>query len=306
MGSGVQARYANPMIIEDWVLFGLGASAASAGVMLVQEWMKASGFATAFWNKVTCVLLAFPFVLHFGLPDNPHFYMLLAAQAVLWAISDVYFFNAVSKSGAGVVSRLLPGSVILTFILWFAVKPELFSHYMETPAIFAAIFGVICLSAYFAMRLKNCPFSLAGAKALWFVIFASVVGPIAIKLVTEQTTIERGPYAMIFVEGLLMMSMWAVFYAVRRPIPWADLTSFHSIKTGVMVGFCSATMMFLNINAFFTVDNPAYLTAVKFLDSVIILLLYILTKRKDDSDIIAGLGVVACAAALVILKSLQG
>ena len=140
-------------MIEDWVWFGLGASAASAGVMLVQEWMKVSGFAIAFWNKVACVLFVTPFVLQAGLPDNPYFYALMMANAALWMISDVIFFNAIPKVGAGVVSRLLPGSVILTFIAWFAVDPALLTRYMEKPGLFAAIFGVIILSAYFAMRI---------------------------------------------------------------------------------------------------------------------------------------------------------
>jgi hypothetical protein len=290
-------------MIEDWVFFGLGASAASAGVMLVQEWMKASGFAVAFWNKIACILIMIPFVVHLGLPDNPYFYLLLCGQAFLWMISDVIFFNAIPKVGAGVVSRLLPGSVILTFILWFVFDPGLLARYMEKPGLFAMIFGVICLSAYFAMRLKRCPVSWEGLRLLWFVFFASVAGPIAVKLVTQQVDIERGPYAMVFVEGLIMVFFWMVYYAIRRPIPWAILTGFHAIKAGFMVGICSSTMVILNLYAMFGVDNPAYLTAVKFLDSVMIALLYLALRRKDDSDIVAGFGVVGCAAGLVLLKS---
>ncbi len=293
------------MLIEDWVWFGLGASAASAGVMLVQEWMKASGFALAFWNKMACLLIMLPFVLYYGLPDNPYFYALMAAQAALWAISDVVFFNAIPKVGAGVVSRLLPGSVILTFVLWFVVDPALFDHYMTRPAIFAAIFGVIILAAYFAMRLKRCPESWAGLRLLWFVFFASVVGPIAIKLVTREVDIERGPYAMVFVEAAMMLTFWLLYYAWKKPVEWRVFVGFHAIKAGFMVGMCSATMVLLNIHAIYRVDNPAYLTAVKFLDSVMILWVYIMLKRKDDSDIIAGFGIVGCAAALVLLKSMM-
>lgn len=293
-------------MIEDWVWFGLGASAASAGVMLVQEWMKASGFALAFWAKATCFLVMLPFVLYHGLPDNPYFYALMAGQAALWAISDVVFFSTISKVGAGVVSRLLPASVILTFILWFVVDPALFEKYAAKPGLFAAIFGVIILSAYCAVRLKRCAISWHGARLLWFVFFASVVGPIATKLITREVEIERGPYAMVFVEAAMMMTFWLGFYAWKKPVEWPVFMGFHAMKAGLFTGLCMAAMVVLNIHAIYGVDNPAYLTAVKFLDSVIILWVYIMAKRKDDSDIIAGLGIVGCAAALILLKSMMG
>lgn len=291
-------------MIPDWVFFGLGASAASAGVLLVQEWLKASGFAVAFWNKVTCILIMVPFVIYAGLPDNPLFYLILAGQSVLWMISDVVFFTGVPVVGAGVVSRILPVSVILTFILWFVIEPELLQTYMQTPMKFAAIFGILCLSTYFAIRMKRCPITWKGVRAVWFVLFASVAGTLAAKVVTQQTDIERGPFAYVFVEALLMVTAWSVYYLIRRPVPWDIFKSAHSIKAGFLVGCCSSVMVVLNISALFSADNPAYLAAVKFLDAVIILWVYRLTKRKDDSDIAAGLGVVACAAALVILKSL--
>ncbi len=294
------------MVIEDWVLFGLAASAASAGVMLVQEWMKASGYALAFWNKMTCFLVMLPFVFYHGLPDNPYFYALMAAQAALWAVSDVILFSTIPKVGAGVVSRLLPASVILVFVAWFAVDPALFEKYSAKPGLFMMIFGVIVLSAYFAMRLKRCPISWQGARALWFVFFACVAGPIAMKLATREVEIERGPYAMVFVEAAMMMGFWVLYYLWKKPVPAHVFMGFHAIRTGLMVGLCSVAMVILNIHAMYTVDNPAYLTAVKFLDSVIILWVYFAAKRKDDSDVIAGLGVVGCAAALVILKSLMG
>ena len=42
---------------------------------------------------------------------------------------------------------------------------------------------------------------------------------------------------------------------------------------------------------------------VKLLDAVIILGVYKILKRKAEGDILSGLGVVACAAILVILKA---
>lgn len=290
--------------IPPWVFLGLGSSALSAFVLLTQEKFKADGFALAFWNKATCAVLMVPFLFTYGLPDNPVFYMLVAANAVLWAISDVIFFRAIPIVGAGTVSRILPAAVILTFICWFIFDPALFHTYLQTPVRFGLIFLVLCLSTYFAMRIKNCPLSWQAVRLIWFVIFAATAGPIAMKLITQQSPMSQGPFAYVFVEAVFMMTLWGIYYMFRRPVLAGVMTSALSLKAGATVGAISAVMIGMNVMAIYHTDNPAYLPAIKFLDAIFILWVYRWMGKKEDADIVAGLGIVGCAAALVILKSL--
>ena len=115
MTSQSRLVYTSGMDMPLWAVFGLISATLSAGVFLVQERFKLDGFVMAFWNKVTAIVIMLPLVIYMGAPDNPQFYLLLCAQAMLWVVSDVIFFNAIPKVGAGVVSRLLPVSTIATF-----------------------------------------------------------------------------------------------------------------------------------------------------------------------------------------------
>lgn len=287
-----------------WAIFGLLSATFSAGVMLTQERVRLNGFAMAFWNKVACATFMLPMVIIMGAPANPYFYMLLCAQAVLWVISDVIFFNAVTKVGAGLVSRILPVSVIVTFCLWFAINPPMWEEYMSTPVRSGLIFAALCASVYFATRLRHCPVSWQAVRVIWFVIFAAIVGPLMAKLVMGEASFAQGPFAYVFFEALAMISMWLVYYAIKRPIPAGDLFNWKNAKGGFMVGAFSCLMVVTNVAAIKLVDNPGLVPAIKFTDTFIILMYYRYIGHKETSDVTAGIGIVACAAAIIFLKSL--
>lgn len=293
------------MVFPLWAFFGLISASLSAVMMLAQEKLKVEGFAIAFWNKVACIAFMLPLVLYFGLPDNPVFYALVCAQAVLWVISDVIFFNAVAKVGAGLVSRLLPLSVIITFCLWFAFDPSLFGEYLETPVRSALVFITLCASVWFSMQLRQCAVSWQALRIIWFVVFAAVVGPIMFKLVAQHTDIQRGPFSYVVIEALVMVSLWLVYYAIKKPLPRAVMFAPSAIKAGFTIGIFSSLMVASNFAAIFYVDNPGLVPAVKFTDTLLIMLFYKATGRKETANVIAGLGIVACAAIIILLKAYQ-
>lgn len=221
----------------------------------------------------------------------------------MYAISDVVFFRAIPKVGAGIVSRLLPGAVILSFLLWFAVKPELLAKYAANPVPATLIFIVLCLSVWFSTHLKKCTVSMEAVRTVWFVIFAATVGPILAKTVTGYAGIGQGPFAYVFIEALMMLSLWGGIFVFRRPIPASVMFSRQSWRSGMMIGCVSAAMVLLSTYAYYAVDNPAYIPAIKFLDTIIIMAVYTLWGRRNNGDVLAGFGVVACAAMLIILKA---
>jgi len=303
--AGLSGSNLKGMDIPLWAVFGLIAASLSSVMMLLQERFRVDGFALAFWCKVACATLALPFVLAIGAPSDPLFYLMLAGQAVLWAISDVIFFNTIPKVGAGVVSRILPVSVIAGFFLWFLIDPALLQTYLETPLLSLGVVLALFGSVYFAVRLRACAISWGAVRMLWFVIFAAVIGPLVHKILLGHASFSKGPFAFVFFESLLMVAMWLAYYAARRPIPANVLFSKESAKAGFMVGGVMMFMVAANVAALSLVDNPALVPAVKFTDTILILLFYRFTGRKDHSDILAGLGIVACAAAIIVLKSIS-
>lgn len=284
-----------------WAVFGLTAAALSACMLLLQERLQVNGYALAFWNKVACILVTAPFVWVFGFPDNPTFYLFLGLGAILFAINDVVFFTQLPKVGAGSVSRLLPAATVLTFMLWFILDPGLFRTYAAKPEIAVPIFFVLCAFAFFASQMKKCEISMNALKALWFVLFASVFGSLNIKFITTQADPGQGPYAYVFTEAWMMITLWMIYLIIRKPVPLSTYT--RSWKPGLTIGAVTATMVLSSIAAFFYVDNPAYIGAIKGLDAVIILFIYKMWGKKAQGNVKAGLGIVACAALLIILKA---
>lgn len=290
-----------------WSIFALLCAAFSALVLILPERAQADGFALAFWNKAAAVIFMIPWVIWQGLPDQWQFYALVAAQAGLWAISDVIFFRALPVVGAGVISRILPISVIVTFVLWFFFDPALLGDYLSTPVRSALVCVALCGSVYFAMRLKHDPVSWAAIRRIWFVLFAAVIGPLMYKMVTQYTTIQQGPFAYVLFEGMIMVLLWTVFYQAKtvKPVTMQVLFAKESIRAGAIVGAAMCLVSLTKFAAMHYVDNPGLVPAVKYLDAIIVMAYYKAIGKVERADVIAGLGIVGCAAAIIVLRSVQ-
>lgn len=287
-----------------WAVFALICAASSALVLIIPERVKCDGFALAFWNKAAAFVFMIPFVLYAGLPGQWEFYALVAAQAMLWVISDVIFFRALPKVGAGVISRILPATVVVTFVAWFAFDPALLQDYLSTPVRSAFVCAALVAFVYFAMRLKKDPVTWEAVRMVWFVLCAAVVGPLMYKMVTKYVSIEQGPFAFVLFEAFIMVSVWSVFYAVKKPVSASILFSKESLKGGAMVGAAMCVVSLSKFAAMHYVDNPGLVPAVKYLDAIIVMAYYRAIGKVEKADVIAGLGIVACATAIVVLRSL--
>ncbi len=291
------------MVFPPWAFYGICTALLSAVTMLMQEKFKVNGAALAFWNKVICVIAMTPFVTYYGLPHEVRFYVLMGISSLLYAISDVVYFGGISKAGAGTVSRVLPVSVIFSFLLWFAVDPSSFHDYLQKPAIAALIFVVLCVWVYCATHLRKCAVSMKTARTVWFVIFAAIVGPLIAKETTNSTDIGYGMYGYPFVQALMMVTLWTLFFHAKKPVTTAVLFSRNVLRYGLLIGSVNSLGMVVGVLALYRVDNPAYTAAVGYLNTFFILLAYAAMGRKNDGNVIAGVGMVVCAAVLIILKA---
>ena len=100
-----------------------------------------------------------------------------------------------------------------------------------------------------------------------------------------------------------MLSIWSIYLYVRKPMKISVLFSRPVWRGSLLFGTVNAIGMVVVALGFGRADNPAYITALEFLNSFLILLVYTATGRKNDGNIIAGIGMVACAAILIILKA---
>ena len=286
-----------------WILLGFAASLFNTAIPLIQEKFKADAFAVAYWIKIAVVVLTFPFVIYYGFPTDPGFYLMVALGSLIWCVNDVIYFKAVATVGAGVVSRILPASVIISFLAWFAFEPALIDKYIAEPVQSAAIIAIVLTSVFFAFQLKRCPITWQGIQMVWFVVLAAAIGPLVDKTALGYAPAAQAPFAYAFMQGLCMLIVWSVFAAIRKPVSRAVFLSTPSVKGGLAIGVVATIKLCLKFAALQYCEHPALLSVILFTDALWIIFYYRLTGREDKSNIWAGLGLVGCAAALVLVKS---
>jgi hypothetical protein len=288
--------------MELWLFLALAAAVSSALIMLGQEKFRVEPFAMAVWCKVACVIITLPMVAIYGFPTSPYFYGFMAIQALMFAVADILLFKAIPIVGAGVVSRLMPTTILLSFVAWFAFDPSLLAAYAQKPFISSLILGIFILTLYFGMRLKKCAVTMEGFRRVWFVIAANAAGVIVPKLALQHAPSIQGPIAFTFVEAWMMIAMWLFYILAFKPVPIKSLLEPQAVKGGLITGTAMAFFVIFCFAAIQSVDNPGYVSAIRFLDAVFIIAIHRLIHRKDESDKTAGMGIVACAIALIVLK----
>ena len=286
-----------------WAIFGLVSAVLTAAMMLMQERMKVEPFALAFWCKAACVIALFPLVLVYGLPPDPMFYVWIAPTAVIFAVADVMLFRHLPEIGAGVISRLLPLTVIIGFFLWFAIDSSSIANYAAHPVTSALIVAALCSAAFFSMRLRKCTVSMKAVRLLWFVLCANVAGPLLTKVATGYAPPLQGGIAYTFVQALMMIILWLAYLFIAKPMPASSLLKKHAWQRGLGIGAIMAVGVTIYVMSLYFVDNPGYVSALRLVNTVIIVAAHRLMGKQDDSDMASGFGIVASAAALILLKA---
>lgn len=285
-----------------WFILALGSSLLSALGMYMHQRLNGSNFASGIWLKIFAVLLAAPVLLQTGLPTNPLFYILTALAALIWCVNDIIYFKGVTTHGAALLSRLSPLGILLIFIAWFFIKPDLLQKYLDEPFRFATICVTLVFAAFCASSLRRCPVSWNALKSIWFVIFASVGGSIIVKSAVSLAPDEQGVFGYIGIEALLMLCCYAVILSVWKRDSINDVFSLSGLKTGSLVGLPILGSVVLRVYALEKADHPAFVSMISMLDVVWLMILTRLSGWRDESNKIAGLGIVAAALALAFLK----
>lgn len=291
-----------------WAFYAFAAALAMTSIPLLQEKFKADGIALTFWIKVFVTLSALVPVLHYGLAVPPMFYVYTLVTTVIYIISDIVYFRSVPHIGAGMMTRLLPSSVLITFVLWMVIEPQRVDAYISKPWIGAGTCALIIAFVFCAMRVKRCPVSWQGVKRIWPVLASASLGPIITKMALNEAAANAAhenvaTFAYMFVQSGMTVALIGLYHLVRRPIPTAVMFERNAIRTGFIIGIAIAAMLFFKTKALQLTDNPAYVVMVFFTDALWVMLIYRLIGRKEQGDIRAGIGIVICAALLVLLKS---
>lgn len=290
------------MIIPAWFLLALGSSILSAMGMYMHQRLGGSNVATAVWMKIFAVMIAVPVLAEVGLPSNPMFYLFTALASIIWCFNDLIYFEAVKNHGAALLSRLGPLGIILGFVAWFFVHPELLYKYTQDMPRFAGVCGALFLTVLSAAFLKRCQFSASALRTIWPIIIAAAIGILLLKSAVDYAPENQGVFGYVGFEAGMMLIFYTIYFSAKRRAAFQQIFSKEGLKTGALVGLLLVGAVILRTYAHKNVDHPAFVNAIGMLDVIWLIILTRVSGWKDDSNKIAGLGIIVAALMIAFLK----
>lgn len=285
-----------------WVSLGLVAAISTAAMALVSEYQKHATVARLFWLRLWsfCALLPVSFFIEW--PSDPVFYWCMLALSALICGSDALYYGSAKENGAGVTTRIEPLSVLMTFVAWLSITPSLFAEYVSKPIASAGIVICFLCAGYFASRLRHCEVSFAVMKKL-----APVIVIMAFVSILGKTAMDAGgkPFDAAIVYIVVQCGLMVLFYggaSVFAPKFTGPLKPDRAmLMSAAIMAACSVIHIATKNIAYTFVPNPAYVTVLGLTAPLFVAVYYKFTGRVDDTDKLAGFGIVLSALALIML-----
>ena len=285
-----------------WAVYALGSALAMALMFIVSEHYKQSGVGFLAIARSGTVLTLLPFVFLVEWPTEAMFYIYSIPPFILFAYMDTLLFKVGVKYGAGIITRFLPLTAIISFFIWLIVDIETLSNYREHPFIALSLFG--CLLGIVASMsfLRKCEVSMAALKTLAPALILMPIGGVFLKLGFDATDSSSASLINLFVGSFVGVATYGLLYRVLPSVKLNYTMSKLTVKAGIISSIFSTLLIYFANVASDLVSNPAYATAVSFTSAIWVLLIYKLIGKQDNARVLPGLGIVFFAMLLVYLS----
>lgn len=304
-----------------WAWFSLISAVFSAGFYLVNQYWRMPGDLLVFTMRIMIVAMMTPFVAHLHWPQDPRFYGAVLATVIVGTSSDVRTFNASAKFGAGMVSRLMPVTVLIAFFLWFAIRPALLFEYLSRPWLTLGILISLSACVYFSMRLNKCEVSRSAmafmAPALAGYTITTVLNKYAMDFGAGSGEFSGVVYGYMYIQSLLALLLVGPYVLwKRRKRPQALVQTVPAVASPALqlrpllaASMAAAIvwiahMVFKNYAMAYS-ESPSYQAAINLTAPVMIAIVYRIVGHREETDVKAGMGIVAAALLLVVVTAFK-
>lgn len=286
-----------------WFWLAFGSMLANVGFFMVNQYAKQSGIQLVFFYRIWVLVILLPFAFWIDWPQDPIFYVMMLIIGCLSAFGDIKVLGGASKYGAGMVSRLMPYQIWVSFFLWFAFDWQLLLSYLEKPLLISIILICMSMTVYFSIRLTKCALSKEAMKEIVPAVLAYGIVLTLAKYALSLADPWHASLAYLSIQTCVLLTVTKL-YATYKKVPL--LLDLRSIKQGlfspgvlgVMV-FWFAHMLFKN-HATILADNPGYINVVLQLSPIFIALIYAIIGHKEQNvDVKSGMGIVLSVLVLV-------
>ena len=268
-----------------WVINGLIYGFFMALYTLVNQKHKFNGYVLGVWRGFGIALIFFPFLFVVPLQTDWRNWSLLIIQGILIGVYDSHIFFASARYGAGVTSRLLVLSVLVTTAIWWGLTPKLFVKLLYNESVFItlllALFG-FCVCYWYVMKSKI-------TRDAFFYMIPAILALAGMSIATKEIAMmgqdvwDNILYYLVvstFISGvyncflLLKQKQFNVALAMRM------IFAKEVVATGIFIVGFSAALIAAKTMAMRLSPNPGYVVALLLTAPIFV---YLLTRNSKAS-----------------------
>ncbi|MBE6443155.1 MAG: hypothetical protein E7020_00610 [Alphaproteobacteria bacterium] len=268
-----------------WVINGLIYGFFMALYTLVNQRHKFNGYVLGVWRGFGIALIFVPFLLIVPLQTDWRNWSLLIVQGILIGVYDSHIFFASARYGAGVTSRLLVLSVLITTAIWWGLTPQLFVKLLYNESVFItlllALFG-FCVCYWYVMKSKI-------TRDAFFYMIPAILALAGMSVATKEIAMmgqdvwDNILYYLVvstFISGiyncflLLKQKQFNVALAMRM------IFAKEVVATGIFIVGFSAALIAAKTMAMRLSPNPGYVVALLLTAPIFV---YLLTRNSKAS-----------------------
>ena len=302
-------------LFSSWIFWSLITSLAIAGVNLYIEFFSRSTKEATFWRGLGTgvILLPLPFFMSFD--ADIIFFLCLLTISILAVFADNRMYTIIREYGGGVAARITPLMVFLTFFMSLVSHPENLYIYTQNPLISGGIVASILCAIYCASHLRSCEVSKKAYLYALIPLISYAACNILAKISLHHADPQSGSFYYVLIQGWFM-GICTVFLIKDIPsgkkseaIDFTSRAYLLSKRTwlfGLGMGVVVSIMMISRNFSYLYAFDVSYPVMIQLLAPFWISLFYVIIKRKEETRILPGFGIVLAAIALTFFASQLG
>lgn len=289
-----------------WPLFALFAAWFGGAQLLVNGHMKVPGHVVMLWRSLTSVLVLLPVAVLTVWPSDPRFYLYTVLAGILALFTGMGMYNAAAKFGAPVISRLMPGSISISFVAWYVFYPADFMAAITHPYWFAGTVALLLLTMFTLANLRHCVVTWAATLFMLPVIGIQGINSVFQKSAQLYVPLTTGPLQYVFLIGVVtFLGAVGMNLAHHKKDMLRTLKHPHHWRGGLIIGVLYLLYLSTQTVSAALAPNPAYMIAIAMSAPVWVHLYERARGRKEQADTKAGFLFVASAVALAVVVALR-
>lgn len=237
-------------------------SIALAAYLTINQHFNIKGRVLMVYRGVVLALVCIPFMFFVEPIKNINFYIIASLIGLSIAYIDNRFINASSKFGGEVTSSFQPLTVVVSFVIWWFIKPAEFFELSEDLYRFLGICSCLLLSIISFMLIIKRKFSLKALKYLSITFICIAVGDVFMKILMGMGREELLSAIVYYTFLTGLFSGLPNLYLVIKNGNTKLLFNKKSISIGTLVVLFITLVVGAKAYAMAYADNPAYVSMI--------------------------------------------